>query len=158
MKVANPNRLILFIILALIIGGLIVGAVASSSTPKKPVVKPTPTPDPHATPIPTPEPALVTITLNSDIGMKYVSITNEGVQPNTHMQCTFADLSKPLRNTFSCKPGDKITLVVVCEAGYTFNTWRFDDGTFHDGKLGKLGFIVERSMTLTALFNYIEGT
>jgi len=107
----------------IIIGGLlllavIIAAAASSAPPNK---LPTPTPAPVTTPATT---TPVAVTINSEVGVKQVTITN------LNSGTSITKRSTDLPFTFNAKTGDSLRFYVVTEENYLWNAWVFHTGTF----------------------------
>ena len=111
-----------YIILAVIALIVIIGVAAASQQPTS-VTKPTPTPAPVTTPVVHP-PAVVSITINSEVGVKQVVITNL----NTGTSITKRSTDLPF--TFNADNGDSLRFYVTTEESYMWNSWMFNTGTF----------------------------
>lgn len=100
------------IVLGLFFLVLIALAAASSSPPKKV------TPDPTTTPfVPG---TTITVTIESNVGVKTLYVTNL----NTGKTYTASLISLPL--TFTCTRGDYLQLRTVVNEGYHWNAWWFN--------------------------------
>ena len=113
-----------WVILLLLLLAVAVIAVAWSSASQQPnAVNSSPTPIPINTPAVLPTP-IVTVTVNSEVGVKQVTITNL----NTGTSITKRSTDLPF--SFNADNGDSLRFYVITEENYMWNAWMFKTGTF----------------------------
>ena len=67
---------------------------------------------------------LIAVTINSEIGIKQVTITN------LNSGTSITKRSTDLPFTFNAEYGDSLRFYVVTEESYLWNAWMFGTGTF----------------------------